>query len=129
MVATTIPGALVRRGKQRIHFSASEETNERSMVPFAVHGQNPLNLRRACGCLKRGVAKKRADCRQAQIARARTDVASLLQVTQETRHERRVDILECQHIGSLVQALMRISEQQPERVAIGAEGVRASLSL
>jgi hypothetical protein len=83
----------------------------------------------ACsGCLS-GVAKQRADRRQPRVAGGGAVRALALEVVQEGRDELGVEIVEPDLAGGPCEPLRGEREQEPERVAVGGDRVRARLAL
>src|SRR5215468_6504385 len=88
-----------------------------------------MDLRRPGRHLERGKVEEGSDGCQPGIPTACRDTAVLLQVIEERTDQRSIDILERDAIWGFAQSLTRELEQQAEGVAVGADGVRASLSL
>ena len=66
---------------------------------------------------------------QASVSRAGTVVPVRFEILEERADKRRVKIVQVELGGRLAALLMHKAEQQPERVAVGADGVRTGLAL
>jgi hypothetical protein len=81
------------------------------------------------GVVKRHVCEQRVDRREAVVATAHAVAASVLKVLQERSDQRRVELGDVQLAGRLAGPLGSEAEQQPERLAIGGDRVRAGSAL
>lgn len=79
--------------------------------------------------LEGGVAKERADRRQAQIAAAYPVAALALQVLEKMPDQRGVEVLQTQIRGRLAQLILGIAQQQAEGIAVGGDGMGAGMAL
>src|SRR5437867_7022770 len=129
MIATASPGVLIWCVQQSDDLGSCQERDEFLLVALVRNGQYPLDHRRCCGLLKRRVAEERADRGLTQIAAAGAIAARLLQIIKEGPDQRRVHLGQGQGRRLLAQPLARELQQQAERIAIGADRVRACSSL
>ena len=84
----------------------------------------------ACsGWRRRGVAVERVDRRQPGVAGPEAVAALLLEVVEERADQRRVEVGEVQPVGCLPVLCCGEVEQQPDRVAVGGDRVRAGVAL
>ena len=67
--------------------------------------------------------------RQARISTAGRVAAMLLQMIQERTNQHAVQIRQRQRRWRLAQMLCCVAEQQPERVAIGSDGMGTGIAL
>ena len=81
------------------------------------------------GVTQGGVAKQRADRRQARVAGPDRVAALVLEVIQERADQRRLEIVDVEIAGRLVTVLGGECKQQADRVAVGGDRMRAGLSL
>jgi hypothetical protein len=79
--------------------------------------------------LERGEAVERVDRPQPRVAGPGTVAAVLFEVGEERADQRRVEIAEVQLEWLLAGLLVREAEQQPERVAVGGDRLRAGVAL
>jgi hypothetical protein len=80
------------------------------------------------GLLESGEAEKGADRGEAQVARPDPDRSARLEIVEEGADERGVEIGQIEPRGRLAQSRLREGEQQPERIAVGGDGVRAGVA-
>jgi hypothetical protein len=81
------------------------------------------------GVSERGVFAERVDRREAGVAGPRAVAPVVFEVGKERPDQRRVDVGEVE-LGRLFAGLFfDEAQQQPERVAVGLDGVRAGSSL
>ena len=81
------------------------------------------------GVTQCGVGEQGVDRGQAGVAGADAVVALVLQVVEESGHQRGVEVTDV-HVGWLGGGALRgEAEQQPEGVAVGGDGVAAGLTL
>ena len=81
------------------------------------------------GVVKRQVREQRVDRREAVVAAADAVAASFLEVVQERGDQRRVELGDVQLAGRIAGPVLREGEQQPERLAVGGDRVRARSAL
>jgi len=81
------------------------------------------------GVLKRHVGEQRVDRSETVVAAADAVAASFLEVRQERGDQRRVELRDVQVAGRSPGALGGEMEQQPERLAVGSDRVRARAAL
>ena len=78
---------------------------------------------------QRGVAEQRVDRGQARVAGAGAVAAVALEVVEERADQRRVEIRDVEPVRLLAGCVLGEAQQQPERVAVGGDRVRAGVAL
>ena len=129
VVALSDPCGPIRDRQHGFDFRSNEEVDQRAGVPFAGDGQHTLDQRRVFRCFQCGIAEERADARQPEVAAARSVRARGFQVVEECSHERRGEIGEGEFRRRAAETLFRKPQQQPKRIAIGRDRVRARATL
>ena len=129
MIAAARPSMLIRRRQQRIDLGSTQEGHQCAVKLLRRNGKDASDLRSVRGRFVGGVAEERMHCRQPKVARARRYSADRLQVVQERRHQRRIDVLQIQCRRRLPQSLVRELQQHPECVAVRGNRVCAGLTL
>ena len=81
------------------------------------------------GLVQGDEAEERADGCEAGVAGARVVAAVGLEMAEEVAEQCGVEVVEGHRRGRLVQCLLGVAHQQPERRAIARDGVRAGLAL
>ena len=129
VVATTDPGAAIRRCEDGVDLVVGEERDELSVRPLGGYGKHPLDQRRVLGMAHRRVGKQRVDRGQAVVAGADTVVTLGFQVIEEGPDHHGVEVLEAELGRRFAGAPLGEAEEQPERVPIGGHGVGAGSAL
>ncbi len=108
---------------------STQERHQRTREALGRDGQHALDLHGVRWRFERDVAEERTDRGQSQVARSSRDAASLLQLIEEGNDQGCVDVLERQRRRRLAKPPVDELQQQPERVAVGGDRVRAGLTL
>ena len=119
----------VRRGQERVDLFVGEVGDDRAVEAFGRDGEHAADERGVLGVAERGEAEHRVDRRQARVAGAGAVAALVLEVIEERRDQRCVEILDLELGWLFAGALLREGEQQPEGVAVGGDRVRADALL
>ena len=130
VVAAAEPGAAVRGGEQRVDLGLGEVADERAVVALGRDRQHPLDRARVLGVAQRGVAVEASGSRRA----GRCGSAALLPRSVRGGPGTRRSAARRGRRGrarwaDLPVALRGEAEQQPERVAVGGDRVRAGVAL
>ena len=131
VVASAEPGAAVGRGEQRVDLGSRVRKQTGPLAAFGAGWPAPAGSTAACsGCVQRGVAEQRVDRGQPGVAGAHAVAALGFQVGEERGDQRRrPGRRRPAGTGGLPVRCVREAQQQPQRVAVGGDGVRAGLAL
>src|SRR6185312_1882561 len=129
VVAPSCPRLLVWGGEERINLRPCEISNKASGVTLHGRRQNPLNLRASAGQLVRGEPKERTDGSEPKVTGSGAHASTALQIVQEGGNQRSVELLNGQPLRCRVELLRRKPQQQSERIAVRAQGMRTDLLL
>ena len=129
VVAPAGPGGAVGCGEQRVDLGFGEERDERPLEALGWDREDAADRGGVLGVLERRVVKQRADRGQAGVAGADAVAAFVLEMVEERADQRRVEIVDVQLAGLLAGPLLGEREQQPQRVAVGRDRVRAGVAL
>jgi hypothetical protein len=129
VVAPADPGRLVGGGEQRLELELGEQRDQFVIVALGRDGQDALDRGGVLGVAQRGVAKQRADRRQARVAGADRVAALVFEVIQERADQRRLEVVDVESAGRLDGVLRGECQQQPDRVAVRCDRVRAGVLL
>jgi transposase InsO family protein len=124
------PSHVSRSGAARsASTSAGEVGRDGVLGSFVGDRENALNQRRVRGFAVGGVAEHGTDRSEARVASPHGVATLVFEVVQEPADQRSVEIGEIE-LGWLCAGLgVGVGEQQTERVAVGAHGVRAGVQL
>ncbi|HLG07266.1 MAG TPA: hypothetical protein VI409_01195 [Gaiellaceae bacterium] len=129
MVAAADPGGLVGGGEQRVDLGLGEVGDQRAVEAFGRHREHALDDGGVLGVAQRGEAKQGVDRCEPGVAGADAVTALAFEVVEEGGDQGRVEIVEVE-LGWLgAGALLGEDEQQPQRVAVGGDRVRAGVPL
>jgi hypothetical protein len=128
-VAAAFPAVLGWRVDQRLGFLRGEEGNFASLVALGGDRQDALDDRGVFGVSDGRVTKQRPDGSEPQVARPGAVAAVVLEVIEERRDHRLVELLPVQRRGCGSRRVLREAQQQPERVAVGGDRARAGVQL
>ncbi len=106
-----------------------EVGHERDLGALGGDGQHPGDEIGVLGMAQGGMPEQGADRRQAGVAGPGGVVPLLLQHGQEIGHQPGVDHGKVEVTGVDAGALVDVAKQQPERVAVGRDGVAAGGAL
>jgi integrase/recombinase XerD len=129
MVAPPRPSMKIGRTQNGADLLSREEPDLCSRAALVRNGQDPLDLRGVSWHLEGRIPKERSDGGQSQVAAGRTDAPAGLHVVEKRRHQRCIDLLELQPLRCNAEMLLRELQQQPEAVAVRADGVGTGLTL
>jgi hypothetical protein len=116
-------------GQQRFGFLAGEVGHHRPGEPLRRDGEHPGDLLGVLGVLQGREAEQRVDRGQPGVAAARAVAPLAFEVVQERGHQRCVEILDPEPGGRRAGVLLSEDQEQPQRVAVGGDGVRAGVLL
>ena len=106
-----------------------EERDERSVGSLGWDREHALDVVGVFGVSERGVAEQRVDRCQPGVAGADAVAALVLEVVEERGDQWRVEVADVELAGLAAGPLGGEREQQPERVAVGGDRVRAGVAL
>src|SRR5262245_61376153 len=92
MVAPAEPGCLVGHGEKCVDFETSEKGNEVTLGALLWNGEHPFDQAGVRRLAERRVAKERAHGCEPRVSGPRAIAPLLLEVVEESRDERRVDV-------------------------------------
>jgi hypothetical protein len=84
---------------------------------------------RVLGVFQRGEAVERVDGAEPRVTGPGAVAPVLFEMGEERADQRRVEIVEVQLIWLLAGLLVREAQQQPERIAVGGDRLRAGVAL
>src|SRR6266545_4394965 len=125
MVAPTEPGGAIGLGEDCLDLGAIECCHEPPGGAFGWDGEDTLAEASVSRLVENGEPEERVNGREPSVSCSRTVCAPLLEVIEKGADERGVDVGEEQVRGTLSQVLVGESEQEPEGVAVGRNGIRA----
>ena len=99
MIATSDPGAAVRRFQETLDFIMIEKRDHFSLVSFRRNRQDLLDELDLFGYIKSYVVKERTNRRQALISTPNTNTSVFLKMGQKTRDEADIQIFESNVCG------------------------------
>src|ERR1035438_2618612 len=129
MIAPSEPGALVGCSEQCLNLRTGEEVHLRACKTLAGNSQNALDLGGLGRRFERDIPKEGADCGEAQVAAAHTELPVLLQVIKKTNDQGCVDCLQRKLCRRRVQLLMCEFQQHAKGVAVGTDRMWTDLPL
>jgi hypothetical protein len=129
VVAPSGPSSPIWRSKQCVDFRSAQEWHQCPREALGWNSQDALDLRCAGGILEGHIAKEGVDGCQAKVSRSWCNVANLLEVIEESRYQRGIDVFQHQRRGCAVQMPLRELQEQPKGVAVRSDRVRAHLAL
>ena len=129
VVAASGPARSVAWLQQRVDFGLGEERDQPAFEPFRWDREHPLDRAGVLGVAQRRERKQRVDRREARVAGPRAVAAFALEVVEERADQLGVEVVERQPRRRPADALLAEGEQQPQRVAVGGDGVRAGVAL
>ena len=113
----------IGRGDERHGLLLAEEIDRSALVSLRGNRKDALALQRARRLDIRDETEERAQSSEADVSRLRGVGPVLLKVVEEVPDQCDVDLFDAQADRRSAQALRREGEQQPERVAVGNDGV------
>jgi hypothetical protein len=122
-VTTPEPRSRVWRGEKSLGLRLREELERRTLVPLVRDRQNLLALKRADRLCVGDESEERAHGGKAGVASLRCAGTLVLEVLEERADECRVELFHAELRRRSRQARRREDEQQPERVAVGRDGM------
>ena len=125
VVAAAEPGAFVGRGEQRCDLVAIEVADGVAFIPFGGDRHHPGDRVGVLGVLERRVPVEGMDRPQAGVAGSRAVAPVFFEMLEERADQRRVEIVDVQLERLLAGPLVREAQQQPERVPVGGDRLRA----
>ena len=129
VVAAAFPALAVGRVDERCCLGAGEVGDGAFLEALGRDREHALNDGGVLGMLQRGVLEQRPDGCEPQVAGARAVVAVVLEVVEEARDQRLVEVVPVQAGGLLAGRVVDVAEQQPQRVAVGRDRARTGLQL
>src|ERR1035441_8256776 len=120
---------LQRDGQQRVGLFAVEERDDGPVEALGRYDEHPADECGVLGVAERGELEQRVDRRQPGVPGPGAVAALMLEVIEERRDERRAEICEVEPGGRYAGLLAGELQQEPERVPVGGDGVRAGSSL
>ena len=129
VVASAGPRCPVAGSEQRVDLGVGEVGDEVALETLAGDGQHPLDRRGVLGMAQGGVAEQGVDGGKPMVAGAHAVVAVAFEVLQERRDKRGVEVAEVEVAWLCAGPLGGEGEQQPERVAVSGDRVRAGPAL
>ena len=112
-------------GQEGLDFVGGEERDDRLLKALAGDGQHALDDRRVGRLAQGGVAEQGADRDEPGVAGPDAVSPSVLEVVEECADQRGVEVGKHEQGGRLAGALLGKGEQEPERVSVGGDRVRA----
>ena len=129
VIAPPRPSVQIGRTQNSVNLRPREKSDVRPRAALVRNGQDTLYLRGVSRHLEGRVPKERTDGGQSQIAAGRTDASVGLHVVEKRRHQRCIDLLELQPLRGNTKMVLGKLQQQPETVAVRADGVGTGLAL
>jgi hypothetical protein len=129
VIASPRPGRPVRSVKQRLDLGGGEERDGSLLAAFRRDREHALDQCGVLGVAQRGVLKERVDGGEADVAGPGAVAALVLEVLEERPDRGRVELRELKPRGWRSGLLLHEGEQQPERVAVAGDRVRADAPL
>jgi hypothetical protein len=128
-VTTPQIAALVWSCQQGIDFGTCQRIDRPSLVALAGNRQDPLRHGAQSGLFECHVLKKGVNGRQANVATPGSVIALLFQVSEKATNKRRIQVLDRQSRGRLMQMLLREFQEEPEGVSITGNRMGAGVAL
>jgi hypothetical protein len=129
VVAAAGPGCPVRGGQEGLGLTGGEERDDRLFEALAGDGEHALDDRRVGRLAHGGVPEQGVDRGEPGVAGPGAVSPSVLEVVEEGPDQRRVEVGELEPGGRRARSLLGEGEQEPERVPVGGDRVRAHLPL
>jgi len=129
VVAAAEPGAAVRGGEQRFDLLEVEVADGVALVAFGRDCHHSGDRVRVLGMLQGHVPVERVDRPEPGVAGADMVAAILFEMVEERADQQRVEIVDIQLKRLLAGLVLREAEQQPERVAVRSDRLRAAVAL
>ena len=129
MVAPPRPCRTIRSRQQRRHFLGIEERDRTLHIALVGHGEDTLAVQQPGRIGHRDEAEERSDGGEPGVAATSAITPRGLGVGEEVRDQIGVDVFDRQVDRRLFAASARISQQQPERIAIAGDRMSARLQL
>ena len=129
VVAAAVPAGAVWRGEQRFDLGGVEVVDGVALVALGGDREHPTDRVQLLGVFERHELVERVDRRQAVVAGPWAVVTLLFEVGEERADQRRVEVVDVEIAGVLAGRGCREREQQPERVAVGRDRLRAGVEL
>ena len=129
VVAAAEPGGRVGRGEQRLDLVEIEVGDGVALVALGRDRHHPRDRVGVLGMLERGETVERVDRPEPRVAGPGAVAPVLFEMGEERADQRRVEIVDVQLEWLLAGLLVREGQQQPERVAVGGDGLRAGVAL
>ncbi len=126
-VAAAFPTSLIGRVDERFGLRGGEKRDGAFLVVLGWNREHPLDRCGVLGVAQRGVAKERPDRGQAQVAGPDAVAADGLEMLEERRDERLVEVLPAKRGGLGAGRVVGEAQQQPQRVAVGRDRLGAGL--
>jgi hypothetical protein len=111
-----------------LDFALVEEGHERAVEALGRDREHASDVVGVLGVAVRGEAKQRVDRRQPGVAGARAVAALVLEVVEKAGDERGVEVGDIEAAGRSAKLPVGVADQQPERVAVGGDCVRAGVA-
>jgi hypothetical protein len=128
-VAAAVPGPAAGCRDQRVDLLGGEVADDRPLAPPWRDRQDLADDGSVLGRLRGRVLEQRVDRGQAGVACGAAVASLLFQVLEERARQGGVQVGEAEPAGRLAGLVAGEGEQEPERVAVGGDGVRAGLLL
>ena len=129
VVAPAQPGARVGRGEQRLDLVEVEVGDDAALVALGRDRHHPGDGVRVLGVLQRREPVEGVDRPEPGVAGPGTVAPCLLEMVEERADQRSVEIVDVELERLLAGPLVGEAEQQPERVAVGGDGLGAGVAL
>jgi hypothetical protein len=129
MVTAADPSGAVWRCEERVDLRRGEVADDRAVEALGRDGEHTSDEVRVLGVSQRGESEQRVDHREPGVEGPWAVVAIALEVVEERRDARGVEMLDVKRGRPLAGGLLGEGEQQPEGVAVGRDRVRAGVSL
>ncbi len=129
LIALPSPCLAIGRGDDRLHLGSGQEPEHRLVMPLLRDGEASLDRRQGREIFVGGVLQERADRRQAGVAASYAALPLALEMIEKGEDQRGVEIGERELGRCLTGSRLRKLQEQPERVAVSRDRVRAHRSV
>jgi len=120
---------LVAAAEQGVDLGLGQVADQRPVEAFGRDRQDPGDAGGVVGMMQGGEPEQGVDRGQAGVAGADAVAAFAFEVIEEAADQRGVEVGDVQRRGCAAGELGGVAEQQPQRVAVGGDGVGAGVAL
>ena len=128
-VAPPGPCHSISGGEKRSQFRFRQPGHQPPIKTLRRNGQNPFDGGGMFRMAQGGIAEQGPDRGQSGVAGAHAVLSLALQMVEEGTDQRRIEVVDVEFARRLAVPLRREDQEQPQRVAIGLNRVRADLAL